>query len=71
MDTDLVTQSVERIQEKTGRSGDEIKQHIAEQNPMGRMLTPEEVASPVAWLCDPEQAMISGASLPLTGSEVI
>ena len=70
VDTDLVTQSVERIQEKTGRSGDEIKQHIAEQNPMGRMLTPEEVASPVAWLCDPEQAMISGASLPLTGSEV-
>ncbi len=70
VDTDLVTKSVERIQEKTGRSSDEIKQHIAEQNPMGRMLTPEEVASAVTWLCDPEQAMISGASLPLTGSEI-
>lgn len=70
VDTDLVTRSVERLQEKTGRSGDEIKQHISGQNPMGRMLTPEEVASAVAWLCDPVQAMVSGVSLPLTGSEV-
>ncbi len=70
VDTDLVTRSVERIQQKTGRSESEIKQHIAEQNPMGRMLTSEEVASAVAWLSHPEQAMVSGVSLPLTGSEV-
>ena len=70
VDTDLVTRSVERIQEKTGRPESEIKRHIAEQNPMGRMLTSKEVASAVAWLCDPEQAMISGASVPLTGGEV-
>lgn len=70
VDTDLVAQSVERIGDKTGRSKDEIRQHIAEQNPMGRMLTSEEVASAVAWLCHPEQAMVSGISLPITGSEV-
>ncbi len=70
VDTDLVKRSVERIQEKTGRSEADITQHIAEQNPMGRMLTAQEVASAVAWLCHPEQAMVSGMSLPLAGGEV-
>lgn len=70
VDTDLVAKSVERIRKKTGRPETEIKQRLAEQSPMGRMLTSEEVAGAVAWLCHPEQAMISGASLPLTGSEV-
>ncbi|MDX1440106.1 MAG: SDR family NAD(P)-dependent oxidoreductase [Rubricoccaceae bacterium] len=70
VDTELVAKSVERIHNKTGRTEAEIKQQITEQNPMGRMLTAEEVASAVCWLCHPEQSMVSGVSLPIAGSEV-
>ena len=70
VDTDLVARSVGRIQEKTGRSEAEIKKHMAEQNPMGRLLSVQEVASAAVWLCHPEQAMVSGVSLPLAGGEV-
>src|SRR5690606_1747677 len=69
-DTDLVTGSVEKLAATTGRSEDELRARLTRQNPTGRMLTPEEVASAVAWLCHPEQAQVNGASLVLSGGEV-
>ncbi len=70
-DTDLVTGSVETLAEKTGRSADELRQGLERQSPLGRMLTPDEVASAVAWLCHPEQAAITGQRLIISGGEVL
>lgn len=70
VDTDLVAGSVEKLAASTGRSEDDLRARLARQNPTGRMLTPEEVASSIAWLCGPEQGQVNGASLVLSGGEV-
>lgn len=69
-DTDLVARSVEAIAGKTGRSPDEALAALAASNPQGRLITPDEVASAVAWLCLPESGAINGAALPVAGGEV-
>ena len=69
-DTDLVARSVQAIAGKTGRSTDEARAALAASNPHGRLITPDEVASAVAWLCLPESAAINGAALPVAGGEV-
>ena len=43
--------SVQRIVDKTGRSGDEARASLAATNPQGRFIQPEEVAAAVLWLC--------------------
>jgi NAD(P)-dependent dehydrogenase (short-subunit alcohol dehydrogenase family) len=70
VDTDLVSSSVASLKERTGRSEEELRAALIRHNPTGRMLTPDEVASGVAWLCHPDQAMVNGHSLVLSGAEV-
>ncbi len=70
VDTDLVTTSVEALHAATGKSADDLRDALVRHNPVGRMLTPDEVASSVAWLCHPEQAMVTGHALVLSGGEV-
>jgi NAD(P)-dependent dehydrogenase (short-subunit alcohol dehydrogenase family) len=70
VDTDLVAGSVAELHEKTGRSEDELRGALVRHNPVGRMLTADEVASSVAWLVHPEQAMVNGHALVLSGGEV-
>jgi NAD(P)-dependent dehydrogenase (short-subunit alcohol dehydrogenase family) len=38
---------------------------------MGRFVRPEEVASAVAWLCEPAQAAVTGRTLTVAGAEVV
>jgi NAD(P)-dependent dehydrogenase (short-subunit alcohol dehydrogenase family) len=69
-DTDLVARSVETIAAKTGRSPDAARAELAAANPQGRLITPDEVASAIAWLCLPENGAANGAILPVAGGEV-
>ena len=38
--------------------------------PRGKLITPEEVASAVSWLCSPDASGVSGIALPIAGGEV-
>ena len=69
-DTDLVQETVARIRDKTGRSEDEARAELARLNPQGRLVTPEEVASAVLWLCLPESRSVTGQALVVAGGEV-
>lgn len=69
-DTDLVTGAAERISTKTGRSVDEAKQHFATVNPLGRLITPEEVASAAVFLCSDAAGAITGQAITIAGGEV-
>jgi 3-oxoacyl-[acyl-carrier protein] reductase len=40
---------------------------LAAAHPLGRVGTPEEVASVVGFLCSPDAAFVSGAILPVDG----
>lgn len=53
----------------TGASGadDSTLQQLGAMHPVGRIGTPEEVASAVLYLCSPMASFITGATLPIDG----
>ncbi|GLS01135.1 oxidoreductase [Brevundimonas denitrificans] len=69
-DTDLVARSVESITAKTGRSEEEARAALAASNPQGRLITPDEVARTIVWLCGDGASGINGAAVPVAGGEL-
>ncbi|HEY1223903.1 MAG TPA: SDR family NAD(P)-dependent oxidoreductase [Brevundimonas sp.] len=69
-DTDLVARSVEAIIGKTGRSEEDARAALAASNPQGRLITPEEVAAMIVWLCEDAASGVNGAALPVAGGEL-
>ena len=70
-DTDLVAHAVDNISAKTGRSRDDVLADLIKDNPQGRLVEPDEVASTVAWLCAPTSAAITGQAIAVAGGEVM
>jgi 3-hydroxybutyrate dehydrogenase len=69
-DTAMVRDGVARIEQKTGRTREEILASMIEQNPMGRLVKPEEVAAAVLYLCSPQAAAVTGTTLAVAGGEL-
>lgn len=67
VDTPMTDRTVENITAKTGRSPEEARDEINRMSAQGRMLTSEEVASAIGWLCQPDQGGVNGAAIPLGG----
>jgi 3-hydroxybutyrate dehydrogenase len=69
-DTDMAGRAVQNIARDMGRSEEEARAMIARNNPLGRLITPEEVASAAAWLCSPGAAAVTGQAIAVAGGEV-
>ena len=69
-DTGLVAGSIETIVKKTGRSREHAMADLAKHNPQGRLVTPQEVADAVLWLCGEEAGAITGQALAVAGGEI-
>jgi 3-hydroxybutyrate dehydrogenase len=69
-DTDLMRESIARVIEKTGRSKDAALEEFTRQNPLGRLIAPEEVAAAVTFLCSDAASGITGTTMPVAGGEV-
>ncbi len=69
-DTDIVTDAVANIVARTGRSPGDARAALAARNPQRRLVTPEEVASAVAWLCLPDSGSVTGQAIAVAGGEV-
>jgi 3-hydroxybutyrate dehydrogenase len=69
-DTELVARAVDNIAAKTGRSREAAHSELAKTNPMGRLVTPQEVASAVAFLCLPSAGAVTGQAIVVAGGEV-
>lgn len=69
VETDLVQDAVERIVAKTGRSREDAIAGILKDQPLGRLITPQEVAAAVLFLCQDEAAAISGTTLTVAAGE--
>ncbi|MBS0376899.1 MAG: SDR family oxidoreductase [Proteobacteria bacterium] len=70
VDTDIVRTAVANISRKTGRSEAEAQASLIATNPQGRLVSPEEVAHSVLWLCQPGSEGVTGQALVLAGGEI-
>ncbi|HXW23431.1 MAG TPA: SDR family NAD(P)-dependent oxidoreductase [Xanthobacteraceae bacterium] len=69
-ETDMVRESAERIAAKTGRPAEEAVAAMVRNNPLGRLIRPDEVAAAVLYLCSAEASAVTGATLTVAGGEV-
>jgi NAD(P)-dependent dehydrogenase (short-subunit alcohol dehydrogenase family) len=66
-DTPLLDAAAGKISAKTGRSAEQSRAELAKDNAHGRLITPEEVAQTVLWLCSPGASSINGQAIAVTG----
>jgi NAD(P)-dependent dehydrogenase (short-subunit alcohol dehydrogenase family) len=69
-DTDIVREAIANIVRKTGRSEADALASLVATNPQRRLITPEEVAHSVLWLCGLGAESITGQSIVVAGGEV-
>jgi NAD(P)-dependent dehydrogenase (short-subunit alcohol dehydrogenase family) len=69
-DTPLLQEAVKKISAKTGRSADLSRSELARDNAHGRLITPDEVAQTVLWLCSSRAGSINGQALAVTGGPI-
>jgi NAD(P)-dependent dehydrogenase (short-subunit alcohol dehydrogenase family) len=69
-DTDIVRDAIANIMRKTGRTEAEALESLIATNPQRRLITPEEVAHTVLWVCGPGAESITGQSIVVAGGEV-
>ena len=65
VDTELTRGAIANIMTRTGRSEKEALAEVVRGNPHGRLITPEEVAATVAFLCGPESGSINGQAIAI------
>ncbi|MFO1071073.1 MAG: SDR family NAD(P)-dependent oxidoreductase [Geminicoccaceae bacterium] len=70
-ETDMATQAITTIREKTGRSEAEAVAELAKFSPQGRLMQPGEVAAAVAWLVMPGAEGVTGQSIVVAGGEAM
>lgn len=70
-ETDMLEASIARIVTSTGRTADEARAELARTNPQGRLVTPDEVAAAVRWLCGDAARGVTGQCVSIAGGEVM
>jgi 3-hydroxybutyrate dehydrogenase len=70
-DTPLFERAVDNITAKTKRSRDEARATLAQSNPQGRLVTPDEVADTVLWLASDGAHSVTGQAIVVAGGEVM
>jgi 3-hydroxybutyrate dehydrogenase len=69
--TEMVEQTLENIQQKTGRSREDAIKSLVKDVPMGRMISVEEVAALTVFLCSRQAGGITGQGLNIDGGTVL
>jgi NAD(P)-dependent dehydrogenase (short-subunit alcohol dehydrogenase family) len=69
-DTYLTSLAVTNLVENLGKTAAEAMGMLTRVIPRGALITPDEVAAAVSWLCSPSASGVTGISLPVAGGEV-
>lgn len=70
-DTEMTQRAIQGLGKSLNKSAEEAKQMLLRNNPMGRFITPEEVAAAAVWLCSPESSALTGLAIPIAAGEVM
>ena len=70
-ETEMLGEALSVIVRTTGRSEAEARAALERFNPQNRLVTPDEVANAVLWLCLPESRSINGQAIAVAGGEVM
>ncbi|MGB6535960.1 MAG: SDR family NAD(P)-dependent oxidoreductase [Xanthobacteraceae bacterium] len=68
-ETPMLDTAVRHIAQATQRSATDARATLAEKNPQGRFIQPQEVAEVILWLCRDGSAGISGQAICVSGGE--
>ena len=68
-ETDMLTGAIQNIVAKTGRSPEATRTEILKTNPLGRAITPAEVAETVMFLAGRDAGAITGTAITVAGGE--
>lgn len=71
VDTPMFESTLTNIAEKTGGTVDEARARIEKMVPLGRVLSPEEVARTVAFVVGPDAGHLTGQALVIDGGETV
>jgi NAD(P)-dependent dehydrogenase (short-subunit alcohol dehydrogenase family) len=69
-DTGLLRDSADRTAARSKRSPAEVLAGYEKNAPIGRLIRPQEVAAAVLYLCSPQAAAVTGATLAVAGGEL-
>ena len=69
-DTDLVGAAITHVTAKTGRTQEQAVTDMLKDKPIDRLITPQEVAAAVLFLCSNEASAITGTTLTVAGGEI-
>ncbi len=67
--TSIAAQAIENIVRHSNKTPREAFELLTQKNPQQRMINPEEIASCVLWLCQPESRSINGQAIAVDGGE--
>lgn len=70
-DTGMFLVAVENVIEATGKSVEDARALLAKHSPRGSLVTPEEVAGVVLWLCSPDASAITGQAIAVAAGEIM
>ncbi len=68
-ETDLLRKSVETASARTGKTYDEMLARFVDLLPIKRLISPDEVAAAVMYLCSPQAGAVTGLALPISGGD--
>ena len=70
-DTPLVANALDNVTSKTKKSRDDALAAFVKDNPMGRLINPEEVATTALWLASDAAAAVNGQAIAVDGGETV
>ena len=69
--TKMLATAVANVMDTRNVSADEARALLAKHSPRRRLITPEEVADTVVWLCSPKATAITGQAIGVASGEVM
>ena len=70
-ETDMAVRAIENVVATTGKSAEEARGMLEKTNPRRTLITVDEVASAVAWLCSPHATAVTGQAIAVAAGEVM